>query len=283
MFLPAPRLGDSLFYIIVMKHINVALELLDRFSSTKRMKELLAVAIWMKMQHSNSVVWNVSSSMLRKTLRIGDAKAKRLIGDMRDCELFSVSGNIVVVSSFRDHTIKYTRKGKAYKGAMVCKIEVKDYSLKELYNLINEKLYEFQICAAEHKDCLLKEQDRSTGAKGHAITTKQFRKAISMSAGSVVAIKKRLIAGGKISSSLAERHSFDMRNGEETKRTLQRIGKRKPDFVLGDLGYVVLACRYSIEDRKVSDGFRHLVYGKQKDKDLQKEASVNCIPDGFFA
>lgn len=267
----------------MMKHLNVTLELLGRFSSSKRIKELLAVAIWMKMQHNNSVVWNVSCSRLRKDLKVGATKAKRLIQDMKDCDLFSVDGGIVTVSSFRDHTIKWTRKGHAYKGAMVCKFEVREYSLKELYNLINEKLYEFQICAAEHKDCLLKERKNSVSAKGHAITTKQFGKALRMSAGSVSMIKKRLVAGGKINSTLAEKHSFDMRNGAETRRVLERTGKQKPDFTLGDWGFVVLSCRYTIVDRRVSNGFKHLVYGKQKDKALQKEATVCCVPDGFFA
>lgn len=246
------------------------------------MKELLATAIWMKMQHSNSVIWNVSVTKLKNELHIGKEKARRLIRDMRDNDLFSVNGSICMVSTFRDQTIKRTRKGLAYRGAMVCKFEVRDYTLKELYNLINEKLFEFQICAAEHKDCLLKECEKPSSAKGHAITAKQFGKFIGMSVGSVVTIKKRLVGRNVISSTPAEKHSFDRRNEDEKKRILLRTGKQKEDFNVGDLGFVVLPCSYSIEDRRVSDGFRHLIYGKQNDRSIQRDLNIGGIPDGFF-
>lgn len=255
---------------------------MQRYSSSKMTKELLAVAIWMKMQRSNSVVWNVSVTRLGKELHIGKEKSRRLIRDMMGDDLFTVTGNKVVVSTFRDHTIKWTRKGRAYQGAMVCRFEVKDYTLRELYNLINEKLFEFQICAAEHKDCLLKEHKKPVSAKGYAITTKQFGKSINMSAGSVSNIKKRLVSKGRISSTYAEKHSFDRRNEMERRCVLQRTGKRKEDFAIGDMCFVVLPCSYSIEDRRVSDGFRHLIYGKQKDKAIQKDLNAGGIPDGFF-
>ncbi len=258
------------------------MELLRRYSSSKSMKELLAIAIWMKMQHSNSVIWDVSVSRLKRELRIGKEKSRRLIRDMRDDDLFAVTGSKVVVSTFRDHTARRTRKGRVYRGAMVCRFEVKDYTLKELYNLINERLFEFQICAAEHKDCLLKERQRSVSAKGYAITSKQFGEAINMSVGSVSAIKRRLVGKGRISSTLAERHSFDRRNEDEERRVLQRTGKRKADFSIGDLGFVVLPCSYSIEDRSVSEVFRHLIYGKQKDRAIQRDMNVGGIPNGFF-
>lgn len=247
------------------------------------MKELLALAIWFKMQHSNSVIWNVTEYKLRKGLRIGRPKAQRLIQDMKDSDLFTVDGDKVVVSSFRDHTTKWTRNNKEYHGAMVCKFEVKEYTMKELYNLINEKLFVFPICAAEHKDCYMKaSDDGKVGAKGKAITIGQFKKAINMSSGAVSKLKKKLIGEGKISSTLAEKHSFDVRNEEETKRTLKRTGKKKADFVIGTLGFIVLSCSYSITDRMVSDGFRHLIYGKQNEKAIQKEMSFGGIPDGFF-
>ena len=260
-----------------MQYINITIELLKAYSSSKSMKELLAVAIWIKMQHSNSVMWNVTEYRLRKELHIGKPKAERLIQDMKDDSLFSVDGNKVVVSSFRDNTIKWTRKGREFRGAMICKFEVKEYTLKELFNLINEKLFEFEICAAEHKDCCMKAPEgEKVGAKGKAITIKQFQKALN------TRIKKRLIASGRIDSTLAEKHSFDIRNEEETKRTLLRTRKTKADFIIGTLGFVVLACSYSIADRAVSDGFRHLIYGKQSEKVVQRDMSIGGIPDGFF-
>ncbi len=245
------------------------------------MKELLAVAIWIKMQHSNSVMWNVTEYKLRTRLHIGKTKAERLIRDMKESDLFSVEGNKVTVASFRDQQDKWTRKGMVYHGAMVCRFIVKDYRLNELYNLINEKLFEYQICAAEHKDCCLNEH-KPSGAKGKAITIKQFKQALNMGTGSVVRIKKRLVASGKVNSSLAEMHSFDTRNEEEEKRTLQRTGKRKADFVVGVLGFIVLPCLYSVADRSVSDSFRHIIYGKQNKAVVSQSTTVASLPDFFI-
>lgn len=229
-------------------------------------------------------MWGVTVTRLRKELRIGKVKAERLIRDMKGDNLFTVTGDKVVVSSFRDNTIKKTKKGKVYRGAMVCKFEVKNYTLKELYNLINEKLFEFQICAAEHKNCCMKAPKGETVgvSVNNAITIKQFQKALNMGSGSIGRIKKKLISEGRISSTLAEKHSFDIRNEEEKKRTLTRTRKQKADFVIGALGFVVLACSYSIADRAVSDSFRHLIYGKQKETVIQRDMSVGGIPDGFY-
>lgn len=266
----------------MVRYINVTLGILRKYSSSKSMKELLALAMWMKMQHSNSVIWNVSVHRLTTELHIGKTKARRLIHDMKDDDLFSVNGSSVAVSTFRDHTTKWTRKGKSYHGAVVCKFEVKEYTLKELYNLINERLFELQICAAEHKDCFMKDKKETSSAKGYAITTMQFGEAISMSAGSVSTIKKRLVGKGRINSTLAEKHSFDKRDAEDKRRVLQRTGKKKEDFVIGDFGYVVVPCFYSVANREVSDEFRHRIYGKQNNIAIQKTANFAGLPDGFY-
>ena len=266
-----------------MQYINITLDILNRFSSTKRAKELLAVAIWIKMQHSKGVMWNVTSSFLRKRFHIGKAKADRLIEDMNGSDMFTVDSNRVAVATFRDHTVKYTRKGKAYRGAMVCRFAVAEYTLKDLYNLINEKLFEFQICAAEHKDCLLNDKDKPTGARGKAITISQFKKATNMSSGSVSRLKKRLCVASAVSSTLAETRMFDIRNINEVFGTLERAGKKKADFVYGDYGFIILPCRYSVADRNVSDGFRYLIYGRQTRKSLSRGDNAFGTPDGFYA
>ena len=80
---------------------------------------------------------------------------------------------------------------------------------------------------------------------------------------------------------LAEKHSFDIRNEEETKRTLLRTRKPKADFIVGTLGFVVLACTYSIANREVTDGFRHLIYGKQSEKVIQRDMSIGGILTDF--
>lgn len=265
-----------------MRYINVTIELLRTFSSSKRMKELLAVAVWMKMQHSNGVMWGVSAYRLKKELHIGKDKARRLVSDMRDCSLFAVDGDKVRVATFRDRTAKRTRQGRVYRGAMVCRFAVADYTLKELYNIINDKLFEFVVCAAVHKDCSVKGHESAISAKGAAVTMRRFGKAVGMSIGSVAAIKRRTVGAGRICSTMAEKYSFDVRNEDEMRTVLRRTGKREADWMKGNLGFVVLPCFYAVVDRQVSDSFRHVIWGKQKEKVVQRTMNVAGIPDGFY-
>ena len=243
-----------------MPNINITIELLRRYSSTKRMKELLAVAIWMKMRHSNSVMWNLTAYRLRKSLCIGKAKADRIMSDINESDLFSVSGNIIKVASFRDNCLKWTKKGKQYRGAMVCKFPVKDnYTLKELYNLINERLFELPLCAAEHKDCLLD----NSGAKGNAVTIKEFKAIVKMGHGSIVRLKRRLIHKGIISSTSTKRVAcIHYKNESHLKNILRSIGRIGVTFSYRMFHYILSTCAYNVISRDTVKSFRHLIYGK---------------------
>ena len=49
------------------------------------------------------------------------------------------------------------------------------------------------------------------------------------------------------------------------------------------IGMQQVTCNRQIRgDQAVSDGFRHLIYGKQSEKVIQRDMSIGGIPDGFY-
>lgn len=247
-----------------MQNLNITIELLRRYSSSKRMKELLGVAMWMKMQHSNGVMWNVTAYRLRKSLKIGKAKADRILKDMERNDLFVIRGKDVHVMSFRDQSPRRNRRGKDYRGAMVCKFPVRsDYTLKELYSLINERLFEFPICAAEHEDC---SQDHA-GASGKAITVGEFMTVLGMGHGSVIRVKNRLVKQGTILVTPAERAAcIHAKNVRAQKSLLSRLGRMGFTFTYKSYRYIMSIAKYIINDADIAKCFRHLIYSNSWDR-----------------
>lgn len=167
----------------------------------KQRKELLCFAIWCKMQHSNSVMFQLTKKDLKERLGIGYDKAKRLINQVNEDSLFANLGNgRFIVNTFKDKEIKYNRKHGTYNGALVCKMPVKkDFTLKEIYSILNNILYTFVICGAEDNSFNV---DYNSVCIPMQLTTKKFMKVVNMGYGSVSRIKKQLISRGKIKSSL---------------------------------------------------------------------------------
>lgn len=223
----------------------------------KAKKELLALAMWFKVQHSNGAILRVTKAYLRKHAGIGKDKAERLIAQMKENDLFTVirqndGAYRVWVGSFHDKLTKRkkSRKGRKYREDDVCLFEFeKDCKLKDIYYAINDRLMLLPISAATRKESLRKGGDNNSPcsvANPVRITTRTFAKTIGMGIGSVSRIKKRLVKGEVLVSTYAERHSADLRNENEAKRLLQRMGRRGFTYTYGDFGYVLIPCSYSI-------------------------------------
>ena len=220
---------------------------------------------------------------MKQRLGIGYDKANRLLKAVKeDDELFQELGNgRFLVKTFRDKSVKWNKKNGSYQGAVVCRVPVnKDFTLKELYSIVNNILFTYVICGA--KDNCFNVVDNS-GCVRTFLTTKKFSKVVNMGRSSISRIKKALIKDGKISSTLAEMHMADTRNEVEVNRTLMRYGYKNFTFTRGDKGYIIIPCSYSIEDRDVDDTFMHKIYGyKTKNralKDVLYDYSVNGMPD----
>lgn len=246
-----------------MIRLNIRIEDLKRAKTgldskqIKARKELLALAMWFKIQHSNGAILRVTKAYLRKNAGIGKDKAERLIQQMKESDLFTIiqqsDGSYRVwVGTFRDKLTKrkMSRKGRKYREDDVCLFEFeKDCKLKDIYNAINDRLMLLPISAAARKESLRKGEEKSSScfvANPVQVTTRAFAKTIGMGMGSVSRIKKRLVGRGVIASTYAEKHMADLRNEKEAERLLQRLGKRDFTYRYGDFGYVLIPCSYSI-------------------------------------
>lgn len=227
---------------------------------------VLCFAIWCKMQHSNSVMFGMGTRQLMSSLRIGQPKAQLLLKAIKTDELFSVQQDgRFIVASFKDNTRKLNRYGRAYKGANMFTLEVnKEYTIKDIYNRLNELLFLRQIGSEEANSSHVsgRNTDKTRSCRSKFITIKQFQEGVGMSHGSVSGIKKRLKKKEVISSTYAELHMADRRVPGQVEKMLLRLGRKNPTFEKGDNVYVAIPCSYAITDRdaKRSCG-RHIIYG----------------------
>ena len=248
------------------ENLNINIDILRRHSHSKDAKEALCFAIWCKMQHSNSVMFGMGTRQLMSFLRIGQPKAKLLLNAIKTDELFSVQDDgRFTVASFKDNTRKLNRYGRAYKGANMFTLEVnKEYTIKDIYNRLNELLFLRQIGSEEANSSHVsgRNTDKTRSCRSKFITIKQFQEGVGMSHGSVSGIKKRLKKKKEISSTYAELHMADRRSPGQVEKMLMRFGRKNPTFEKGDNVYVAIPCSYAITDRdaKRSCG-RHIIYG----------------------
>ena len=223
---------------------------------------VLAFAIWCKMQHCNSVMFDMGTRDLMRALHIGHTKAQMILQAIKSSELFSVQEDgRFIVNSFKDNTIKRNKKGRVFKGANVFTLEVKkEITLKEIYNRLNELLFLHQIGSMEANSSHVSANNRS--CRYSYIPFSQLESAVGMSHGSISGIKKRLKGKKEISSTFAEMHMADSRCGDQVKNLLAKFGRNNPSFVRGNNVYFCIPCSYAITDRKAKASCgRHIIYG----------------------
>ncbi len=250
------------------KCLHILVELVERYarrrSRVERSKRMtvLAFAIWCKMQHSNSVMFDMGTRDLMRALHIGHTKAQMILQAIKSSELFSVQeGGRFIVNSFKDNTVKRNKKGRVFKGANMFTIEVsKEITLKEIYNRLNELLFLHQIGSMEANSSHVSANNRS--CRYSHIPFSQLESAVCMSHGSISGIKKRLKGKKEISSTFAELHMADSRCGDQVKNLLAKFGRNNPSFVRGNNVFVCIPCSYAITDRKAKASCgRHIIYG----------------------
>ena len=264
-------------YIAMPKALNIRVDLVERYacgySKVERSKRMtvLCFAIWCKMQHSNSVMFDMGTRDLMRALHIGHTKAQIILQAIKSSELFSVQKEgRFVVNSFKDNTIKRNKRGRVFKGANMFTIAVnKEITLKEIYNRLNELLFLHQIGSMEANSSHVSANNRS--CRYSYIRFSQLESAVGMSHGSISGIKKRLKGKKEISSTFAELHMADSRCEDQVKRLLVKFGRKNPSFVRGNNVYVCIPCSYAITDRnaKASCG-RHIIYGYSGKKAIKK-------------
>ncbi len=234
------------------------------------------MAIWCHIQRVNATVFDFTVTKARKELRIGKVKAERLLNDAYADPLFTFNGTTIRAGSFRDKTPKYTRKQRRYSSALVYAIKFDTdhkYSLKELYDLINEILTLFPITAQEDKDCLPQRGglnnrcvQKTCDAKSRTLTLRKFCQNNYMSVSASHRILKKLIAGGKIEKTPSSQFAvIGKEHQEQITSSLHRAGLMNFTFEHNGLIYIVVPCSYSISSRDITESYRHKIYGYHKD------------------
>lgn len=260
--------------------LNIPISTIRRYSRTKRDKEALCFAVWCKMQHSNSIMFSMTKIQVKKSLCVSHQKATRILDAIHeDSFLFTpLDDGRFLVNSFKDKEIKTNKKGEEYTGATVFRIEVRqDYTLKELYNIINNALYEYTVWASEQNRFHV-----STKCLRSYITGKEFEKVVGMGHGSIARIKKTLVKSGRISSTLAEKHYADERNLGECESALKKQGVKTFTYSRKGVHCVVVPCSYTITNRRVNSQFVHKIYGYSKKKAIHQYTTMGGTPDYFY-
>lgn len=244
-----------------MECINIPIELLTKYKNTKERKELLAFAIGIKCLHRNSVLLDVSIKKVMTLFHVSNGKAKRLLNDAKNSELFtySVEHNQLRVNSFKDKTIKTARNGLKYTSDYCYKLEKKPYTIAELCRTINEVLVEYAINAVD-RDNFPKGGTRYGSNK--ALTQKKLGNIAGISRSSVQRLTKRLADGGIIRKTRATMKMVISKVNEYTLSAWQRISGLKRVIVNphDGSGWIVKPCEYSILNRRITDRFQHVIY-----------------------
>lgn len=247
------------------RNVNVTLQIMKNYSTSKEKKELLAVGILFHIWRPNGVVWNVNYRNLMGWLHVGKAKAKRLLLQMQEDKLFHVCGDKVCVGSFRDKTQKVTRKGRRYSGAVCARFDAnRDYTLKELYSIINDLLVVAEIKGTFGTTIYsIEDSVRSRSF----LTCRKLAKDIGMSRSSVSRLTTRLKNRHIILKDPAR--IFTVIRSEHEKEIdciLHKLGCKHVSFTKGADSWIIIPCAYAVTDRYAFHTIRHKIYGYKSKK-----------------
>jgi len=251
-------------FLPMQLNLNVPKQLVKRYAASKRRKELLCFAIWLKMKHENSVAWGMNDRQVRYQCKVGKAKAIRILSDAAEDGLFDIKGETIIVHSFRDKTIKYGRNGAKYQADFCFKFPYKeDYTLRELYNLMNDFLATDYINAYGRKTACNADKDKNDRGASCSISLKSLSKKTNMSWSATRGIVNRLRVRGVLKITPSRRYHFLMAEElwKEAHDFLKMHGLRTFTFTRGFEAYVVFPCSYCITDRDWSERFQHVIYG----------------------
>jgi Uncharacterized membrane-associated protein/domain len=250
-------------FLCAMKNqevINIPIRLKRAYQADKASKEVFAFAVWIKLTYGDSTLRYHSITNIQKELNIGFQKAKRLLSCASEYpELFSVAGNKITVKSFKDKTEKYNRKGQVYHSDYCQKIEVRKYSFKELYDLLYKTGAIQGLIAGKERRSIYKYIEIQSGVE---LTQRQISNATGYSRGYVSKLTKKMANSGVIRKyPSCFRLAMNVVNEETVSKFKKRTGRT--NFIVNPhdgSAWYIMACRYSTNDRKSADSFKHVIY-----------------------
>lgn len=255
--------------------INVPIKLLQRCKDDKTSLEMLAIAIIIKQAHTDSKLYNISTGTFKKLFGVCYYKAKSLIAQCKESDLFDYNANhdFLRAKSFKDKTEKEFKHGK-YRGTsdFVVKISLTG-SLKEMVRLLRELLI-FNAVNAKERISVKSHRGNSLNPKDvsaeKAITVRQMGSCMGMSKTSALRYIKRLEQQGKISKGKSTYCCvIPFLNPYTAERYIKITGDTlffaMRNFKQGCWqGWKKIGCIYSILKREISDSFKHVIYNHKK-------------------
>lgn len=260
------------------RNVNVTTELVRQFADTKERKELLGVCILGHLWRNNGVVWNFTYRNAMKWLHVGKPKAKRLIQQMKECKrLFSFNGDVLSCRSLRDKSCKRTRNGRNFSGAICACIKAnRDYTLKDIYNIINDIIVLARIKATTGRT-IFSIVTHSVSERSF-LTCRTLAESLGMSRSSAMRITNRLRNNGVIIKDPAiEFLALDSCHKREIQRALDMLNYKHVSYTSKQgYSYIIIPNGYAIDNIDAYNSIRHKIYG-YKDKNFTP-SSQSTVP-----
>lgn len=137
--------------------LNLPIRLLQEKKKSKIGQELIALAVVIKCMSPDSRKKDVSPTAVQNLLHCGFNKAKRLLQAAKDYpSLFEYNpktNSLLAKNMVKPfYSLSQSRKGDIMDGVICYKLEIKDYSLKELVRLFKFILAEYPVWAKKVKE-----------------------------------------------------------------------------------------------------------------------------------
>lgn len=257
---------------VYMEALNIPIVLVKRYKASKAEKELLAFAIGIKCLYSNSVLTNVTPYKVMRLFHVSHDKAKHLIdGARNDSSLFTVTGNNLLVKTFKSKEIKKSRGRNPYKytSDYCYKLNKKDYSIRVLVRELNRIMLLCAVNSIDRDNFPLrsgKPQNKKRCALTKDLTLHKLGNISGVSKSTAHRLMNDMYQNGIITKTSARGemviHSVNAVTVEEWRK---RTGRKHFIYNPKDgSGWIVTPCSYSICDRGTTERYKHVIYNYKK-------------------
>ncbi len=253
-----------------MEVLNIPTELLKRYKGSKADKELLAFSIGIKCTYSSSaLIPSIHKVMLM--FNIGFGKAKQLIERAKQSELFRYNGsnNILIAKTYKNNEVKVSRSGRKYKSDFCYKIGKSKKTLADIVKEINNALL-LNAINGEYRNNLtqrLGKSERKHRCVQHSsLTSQKFANLAGLTRSTAYRMLSELYKNRVLNrTSKHMKLVISVVNEETVQEWKKRTGKKNFIYNPNDnSGWVVVPTSYSIEQRSVTEQFRHVIYTYKK-------------------
>lgn len=252
--------------------LNVPVWQIQRYSRSKKELELLAASVIIKRTFTNSLIYNLTETKLRKVLGVGKAKAGKMLAALKESDLFvyDKKHNSLLAKSLKSPDVKmYGRKDKRYRAkADYCKkIYETENKLSLVVRLLRETLLANMI-DAPLKESLTRGKSihSDVTSTGDPIPLRKLAKVINMSRSSACRYIGRMEEDGRVSKSqiVAEvvLPDYTPEKADEWMGANpgKRLWVRYSCFTHSFEGWLNKGRKYAVLDRKLSDSITNVIY-----------------------